>query len=193
MMTLEQATEFIDKLKKQYGKDYKNELARRTGCNPNNYDDYGLVYCMHFNYMSRGYAAKRARAMKGHGQDLFKRQDESIRRTGKKIRLTEGNLKRIVNESVKMVLNEEFGWNEEIFRDDMRGYIMANRGYDGSVSAANSRHSILNAVYGDLPWEVSQYDFFNQVIMRLSYGPNIDDQVEFAVNWVKNKFNGRRR
>lgn len=102
-MTRQEATDFIEKMKEMYGDEYREELARRTGCNPDNYDDYGLVYCMQFNTMSRGRVAPRARAMKGHGQDLFR---ESIQRTTKKVRLTEGDLRRIVKKSVNRILKE---------------------------------------------------------------------------------------
>ena len=121
-MTRQEATEFLEKMKKMYGKRYVEELARRTGCNPDNYDDYGLVYCMQFNTMSRKFAAARARSMKGHGQDLFDSgplfKNESRRSTTKKVRLTEGDLRNIITKSVKRVLREMSGGSEMDYDSD---------------------------------------------------------------------------
>jgi hypothetical protein len=116
-MTRKEATNFIKKMKKEYGKDYKKELARRTGCNPDNYDDYGLVYCMQFNTMSRKYAAERARAMKGHGEDLFK--DDNGK---KKKDVKEGYFRNLVKRATRSVINEAglgFTPNPSEYNDSM--------------------------------------------------------------------------
>ena len=106
------------------------------------------------------------------------------------IRLTESRLRNMIYE----VITESIGnWNEDMFRDDLAAYINASREYDGSVMAANHRHRCLMEVLGSLPWDVDGYKFERFMATYLSFGPDIEDQVEYAVNWVKNQLESKPR
>ena len=104
-MTRKEATNLIKKMKKEYGKDYKKELARRTGCNPDDYDDYGLVYMMGRNNMMKARIASKVQAMKGHGEDLFKDDNEDEKKSVK-----ENYFRNIVKMATRSVLNEAAGF-----------------------------------------------------------------------------------
>ena len=70
-MTRQEATELINQLKEQYGDEYRTELGNRSGCDPEEYDDYGMVFLMQLNAFSRKALEGKAKEMKGHGEELF--------------------------------------------------------------------------------------------------------------------------
>ena len=98
-----------------------------------------------------------------------------------KIRINESQLRQIVSESVKRVLNEKV--NVGILKDDLETYFKCDMSYDGSVGAANARARALSSVHGSLPWGINQYKFD----MMLLYTPSdlsIGEKVERCIDWV---------
>lgn len=101
------------------------------------------------------------------------------------VTLTESKLRSMIHEAINEYRAGE--WNEAMFRSDLKNYIEACREYDGSVMAANSRQHCLVAVLGSLPVNVSGSQFGRFMATNLSFGPDIENQVDYAVNWVRNK------
>lgn len=157
-MTRQQATDFIEKLKQEYGDDYMNELGRRTGCNPENHDAYGMVYCMHFNCLSRGFAAERSRAMKGHGEMLFR---EGVKRKNKTI--TESRLDQIIRQTIKEEIDtgqlssasERKGKRKESDKErEARKKLrdLRKRIYDADDKELKRIHSQIDSIQREMGW-----------------------------------------
>ena len=102
----------------------------------------------------------------------------------KLIRLTEGDLHRIVKESVNRILNESF--NDAMLKDDIRRYFEFEKDYDGSASMANARHRMLISCCGDLPNEVNQDDFVD-MLASLPMSWSVESLTNSALEWVERK------
>lgn len=107
----------------------------------------------------------------------------------------ESKLHRIVKESVKKVLKEDYKageWNEGLFREDLKAYIEMSRDYDGSVGYAKAKANKMREVTGDLPWGINGYEFERWLTTFLgTNSEDVDLLVDNAVYWVRNKLANR--
>ncbi len=107
----------------------------------------------------------------------------------------ESKLRNIVKETINNVLKEGYKageWNEDIFRSDLRAYIEMSRDYDGSAGYANAKGRKMNEVIGDLPWGVNGREFEMWLVTHGSFkADQIDQMVDNAVDWVRNKLESR--
>lgn len=107
----------------------------------------------------------------------------------------ESKLHRIVKETVKRVLKEDYKageWNEGLFREDLKAYIEMSRDYDGSVGYAKAKGNKMREVTGDLPWGINGYEFERWLTTFLgTNSEDVDLLVDNAVYWVRNKLANR--
>ena len=107
----------------------------------------------------------------------------------------ESKIRRVVRESLDNMLKEGYKageWNEDIFRSDLRAYIEMSRDYDGSAGYANAKGRKMTEVIGDLPWGVNGREFEMWLVTHGSFkADQIDQMVDNAVDWVRNKLESR--
>ena len=109
-------------------------------------------------------------------------------------RITESKLRGIIREAIRNTLRESVGsWNDGLFREELLAYLKADREYDGSAGAANARYRLLNAVLGDLPWEVDEAKFRHFLVMWIQGSQDLEGAVESCVDWVNNQLSQNKR
>jgi hypothetical protein len=73
--------------------------------------------------------------------------------------------------------------NLKTLENDLRTYFASDKGYDGSVTAANARERNFYAVLGSLPYGIKQQKFLSYLYMQTT--TDIETSVSNCIEWVE--------